>query len=451
MQARESVGRVSSLNGSKSPGGTPIAHGIAMKTGRVVGACSAVVAVALGIYATCSGKFTSTGKALAAALPSANALGPDDESLAPVLRSSAQLAPLLDRAATLRLQVLISAPSGPQGATLWRNGYRLDAEYFYPASALKLFVATAALEKLGTLRTATNVIDLGEATPLRIYAPDGPTTQEHDSTNREGGHMTLGHEAKKALIVSNNDSFNILLDFVGYDEVAQRMKDDGFESVRVRHYLGSMPMGDARRNPRMQLVPAVGPPIEIAARESTMVLPPSSIAGQQVGGSYLDEKGQKQSGPMSFEGKNRASLRDLQDLLILIVKPELLPERSLPLKASERSFLLQVLGTAPSESRNPAYDAYSQSDSTHRPLLFAVRKAMPGHKIHSYEKNGQAYAFVTQNTYLIDETTGRSVFVAATVYVNGSGTMNQEQYRYEDVTQPLFDGLAEVIAKTYLN
>lgn len=58
---------------------------------------------------------------------------------------------------------------------------------------------------------------------------------------------------------------------------------------------------------------------------------------------------------------------------------------------------------------------------------------------------------MTQNVYLVDETTNRSVFVAAAAYVNGNGTMNQEQYRYDDVTQPLFDGLAEVIAKSYLN
>lgn len=432
-----------------------------MKASSLLGGSCVMVLAALGVHAACNSASAAPQAAEAPKepAPDPNALGPKDESLAPLLRTSPLLSPLLDKASALRLQVLVSAVREPAPgavppvATLIRSGYRVDAEYFYPASSIKLAAAVGALEKLGTLRKNGGEGASVDA-PLRFFAGSGMPPQERDGSNLDGGRITLGHEVKKALIVSNNDAFNRLLDFAGYDELAGRMAGDGFSSVRIRHYLGAAPSlaGDARQNPRIQIVAAEGQaPIEIEARQSTRALGESDVPGLTVGSAYLDDKGQKVDGPMEFSQKNRISLRDLQDMLIGVVRPDLLADRKTALDEPERVFLTAVLGTPPSASKNPSFDAESQPDSLHRPLLVAVRKAMPGHRIRSYEKNGQAYAFVVQNTYLVDETTHRSVFVSATAYVNGNGTMNLDQYRYDDVTQPLFDGLADVIAHQFLN
>lgn len=328
-----------------------------MKQGYLVGGGCAVFGLGLALYAALHSSSCGSRPTLAQAKgpeTDPNALGPNDESLAPILRTSTQLGTLLDKAATLRLQVLISAPTeeGSGVSGLRRNGYRVDAEYFYPASAIKICTAVAALEKLGTLRGDAG--GPGPDTALRIFATSGAPPQERDGSNLDGGRMTIGHEVKKALIVSNNESFNRLLDFVGYDELQERMQRDGFASVQVKHYLGAVPgaAGDAKQSPRMQLL-VNDAPLEIPAREATKTFPPSTVPGLAVGSSYLDEKGQKVSGPMSFAEKNRVSIRDLQDMLISIVKPELLPARRVQLQADERTFLLKVLGTPPSESKNP--------------------------------------------------------------------------------------------------
>lgn len=379
-----------------------------------------------------------------------SALGPTDDALAPLLRTSPVLASLLDNAPTMRLQVLVSGVSGGATPALSRQGYRVDAEYFYPASAVKLCAAVAALEKLGSLRREKGGSALGIETPMRISAGPGAPAEERDASNNDGGRITLGHEIRKALVVSNNEAFNRLFDFVGYDEIHTRLFHDGFDSVRLRHYVGWVG-GDAKRSSKMQFLPPKSAPIDVAPRTAQMTLAPSSeVAGTLVGDSHIDAKGRLVEEPMAFDEKNRVSLRDLQDMLVSVVRPELMPKRPLQLEASDREFLIQTLGTLPSESKNPVYSASVQPDELQKPLVLAVRKALPAHRIRAYGKDGQAYGFVVNNSYFFDETTGRGVFVTATLHVNGNGTMNDDKYEYSEVATPFVQALAEILAKHYL-
>ena len=380
-------------------------------------------------------------------------LGPTDETLAPLLRASTSIAPLLDTAPQMRLQVLISAveASSPgKSPALSRMGYRVDAEYFYPASAVKLCTAVAALEKLAQLRHDKKVPSLGVETPLRVIAGAGAPPEERDASNVASGRITLGHEIRKSLVVSNNESFNRLFDFVGYDEIHQRLFHDGFDSVRLRHYVGWIG-GDPKRSSRMLFLPPGKPALEVPPRTAQVTLSPSAVSGTLVGDAHLDAKGRLVDEPMVFDEKNRVSLRDLQDMLMSVVRPELIPHRKLQLEPPEREFLVTTLGTLPSESKNPVYSAVTQPDQIQKPMALAVRKALPSHRIRAYGKDGQAYGFVVINGYFSDETTGRAVFVAATLHVNGNGTMNDDQYEYGEVAAPFVQALGELVAKQYLD
>ncbi|TAK90443.1 MAG: hypothetical protein EPO07_20395, partial [Verrucomicrobia bacterium] len=62
-------------------------------------------------------------------------------------------AALLTNAPEYRLQVLISEVREEHGKpVLVRHGYRVGAEYFYPASTVKLCGAVAALQELERLQ-----------------------------------------------------------------------------------------------------------------------------------------------------------------------------------------------------------------------------------------------------------------------------------------------------------
>lgn len=82
-----------------------------------------------------------------------------------------------------------------------------------------------------------------------------------------------------------------------------------------------------------------------------------------------------------------------------------------------------------------------------RPLLGAVSAALPGHVIRVFGKGGRAYGFTVENSYVVDETTNRSVFVSATIYANDNETINDDRYEYETVADPFIGHLGRVIAR----
>src|SRR5262249_35663308 len=121
---------------------------------------------------------------------------------------------------------------------LVRHGWRVDREYVYPAGALGLVAAVAALEKLGEMEKKEPA--LSETTPLAWWPlSKGETKEEKDATNLEGGRITLLHEIRKTFLVSDDAAFNRLYEIVGQKELNDRMHDHGLKSVRVLHRLSS--------------------------------------------------------------------------------------------------------------------------------------------------------------------------------------------------------------------
>lgn len=416
-----------------------------LREGKISPVCRVVLALIVSSFVLACGPNVSG----ATSVRVASARIDPDVGLEPRLRHEPAIASLLDDAEHLRLEVLIAAPvAGSSGAELQRLSYRADAEYFYPASAIKLCAAVAALEKLGALRRDAPTSELDAATPLRIQNAMG-SFDVLDPTDSETGRISIGQEIRKALVLSDNEAFNRLFDFVGHDELNTRLLDDGFTSARLRHHLGAFGH-DARRSPHVELVPAHGEPIVLPERFGTLVLGGNDVPRVLVGVAHLDGYGRRVEAPMTFEDKNRISLRDLQDLLIAVVRPELVPGKAVRLDPDDRALLVDALETVPSESKNPRVIGGAGLDPLHKPLLLAIRAASPGHRIRAFGKGGRSYGFIVQNSYVVDETTGRSVFVAATLYTNANGTMNDDQYEYDEVAMPFVQGLGDFVTHQFL-
>ena len=70
------------------------------------------------------------------------------------------------------MQVLVSVPAEGNAGWQRRDGFRVDAEYFYPASAIKLVEAVAALEAEVALDPDTL---LGTNAPAANHGADAQT------------------------------------------------------------------------------------------------------------------------------------------------------------------------------------------------------------------------------------------------------------------------------------
>jgi hypothetical protein len=182
----------------------------------------------------------------------------------------------------------------------------------------------------------------------------------------------------------------------------------------------------------------------IAARKSDLGLPPNDAKGLDIGKSQILD-GKRVEGPLSFANKNAMRLRELQDTLIRIMRPDLMPDDALT--APDREYLQKTLGTLPSESGLAGYDRNVVADYQLDPLLRGIERVRPRGKFKVYSKVGQAFGFLISNAYVVEVETGRAFFLAAAIFANPDEVMNDDLYAYDTIAFPVLADVGEVFTR----
>jgi hypothetical protein len=368
-----------------------------------------------------------------------------------LLKSDPKFAAITADPAAYRVQILIGeVKPGPAPNTerLIRHGYRLNAEYYYPASTVKLGAAVAALEKLAEMERNAR-IPLPATTPARFYDVNDPLKFEFvDPTNEQNRDFTIQHEIRKLSLVSDNPAFNRLYDFVGHEELNARLRAAGLSSAVINHRLSfGRPVRDPRDTAQVDLL-APGLVIPVPARTSNIILENKMIPGLKVGTGVMRSGGETTNEPMDFTRSNGISITDLQDLLILVVKPELLPKKKdFALRPEDRAMLIDAMTEYPGDSKNPIYDREKYPDDWGKFLLPGLSRVLPKERWKITNKIGQAYGFTIENAYVRDTETKRSFFLTAVIYTNADGILNDDIYEYEQIAHPFMANLAERVAR----
>jgi len=106
-------------------------------------------------------------------------------------------------------------------------------KYFYPASTVKLPACILALEKLNRL----NISGLNKFTSLRI---DSTFNNQHFviyDTSSSNNCPSIANYIKKILLVSDNDAFNRLYEFIGQEEFNQSLWNKNFKNLKINSRL----------------------------------------------------------------------------------------------------------------------------------------------------------------------------------------------------------------------
>lgn len=348
-----------------------------------------------------------------------------------------------------RVQVLLSevVETPGEAPTLKSSAWRAGQEYFYPASAIKLCGAVAALERVNELRR-TKEPELTEHTALAFnpLMPGKPLI-EKDEDNREGGVITLAHLIREVGLVSDNEAFNRLYDFAGPQWLNERMWRAGLLSTRLKHRL-SIDLPIARQK--------ISPTVELRYAERTSALGPSFYdlkdapewKGHFVGRSHMIGK-EKVRGGMSFYSKNVMSLADLQKCLVRVARPDIALEGGEPFDLTDlqRALVMDALSQYPGDSKNPVYPREEFPDEHAKFFLPGLARVVPKENLRVYNKCGLAYGFVIDNAYIVDTQSKRAFFLSATVWADSDHCLNDDKYDYETVSKPFLADLAEILAR----
>ncbi len=320
--------------------------------------------------------------------------------------------------------------------------YRLNPqEYFYPASTVKLPAAVVALEKLNNL----GIEGLNKYTPLKIDSAYSGQSAVSTDSSAENNLPSIAHYIKKIFLVSDNDAFNRLYEFVGQQQLNETLHRKGFEDVRLAHRLSIFLTPDENRhtNPFTfykddQLLykqPLVNNPIPVPAILKSALLGKAHVMNDQL-----------IPAPMDFTAKNYISVEALQGILKTVLFPEAVPEQQrFNLTPDDYAFLYKYMSMLPRESDYPAYDLQEYPDSYVKFLMFGnTKKPLPAN-IRIFNKVGDAYGFIIDNAYIVDFDNKVEFMLTAVALVNENETFNDGKYEYEEEGFPFMEHLGQAI------
>lgn len=316
------------------------------------------------------------------------------------------------------------------GTQLRSSRYRVDQEYIYPASTVKLCAAVAALSQLRRLRNRTKV-RVTPWTPIRIHPSQatGSTSVHEDSTNVPSGNVTVAHLIRKVFLASDNPAHNALCAVAGYQYLHETMWNHGLSSLMLYHPISAKwGKGEQHLAPAVEFWPDDDSPFSIPPRTWE---PPMKGHAQKIelGRSYIEEGGKRMSRPMDFSRKNRFSLADMHKLVLTICRPGLFGMMPFGLGEDDLRFLQGVMQLYTTESSCPSYDLDRDWNKLFAP---GVERALGTEGVRISNKLGQAYGFTIDSAYIECSLTGRSFLLTAGVYTNKNDTFNDEIYEYED-------------------
>ncbi|MFD2513582.1 serine hydrolase [Pontibacter locisalis] len=355
-----------------------------------------------------------------------------------------QFQQILEQPEKYRVQVLYTQidrdeQNNPQFTSY---AYRLDPkEYFYPASTVKLPAAALALEKLNEL----NKEGLSKYTALKIdSAYSGQSAVTTDSSS-EDNLPSIAHYIKKVLLVSDNDAYNRLYEFLGQKQLNEGLHEKGFEDVRLSHRLSIFltPDENSHTNPftfyqgdkvlyEQPLVNNQNPK-------------PSPLKDVYLGKGYMqgDELVNK---PMDFSAKNYISVEALQGILKSLMFPEAVPaQQRFNLKPEDYEFLYKYMSMLPRESDYPKYEEQEYPDSYVKFLMYGQDKERIPENIRIFNKIGDAYGFMIDNAYVVDFENKVEFMLTAVIYVNEDEILNDGKYEYDEVGFPFMKNLGRTI------
>ncbi len=355
-----------------------------------------------------------------------------------------QFKELMDNSEKYRLQILYTQidrdkKNRPKFTTF---GYRINnSEYFYPASTVKFPASILALEKINNL----NIKGLTKETPMLTGAEFQKHTPVTKDSTAENGLPSVAHYIKKILMVSDNDAFNRLYEFIGQEAFNATLHQKGYENTRIHHRLqvGMNKEQNRRTNPIkfMQGNEIVyQQPMVISEKNYNSANPVFIGKGYMKGDSLVNN-------PYEFTDRNFYPLLDQQAVLKAVLFPESVEaKKRFNLTQDDYKFMYKYMSQMPTESKFPKYDPVEFYPTYCKFLMYGSGKndvVNPNMRI--FNKVGDAYGFLLDNAYVVDFEKGVEFMLTTVLLCNNDGIFNDDKYDYDTVGYPFMKNLGKLI------
>lgn len=326
--------------------------------------------------------------------------------------------------------------------------WKLDSyRYYYPASTVKMPVAALALERINELQ----IEYLHSGSPMKSLAARKIQTADFLDADSETGFQSVDHYVKQIFLVSDNNAFNRLYEWLGQEYIYKKLQEKGFQQSRIIHRLsvsGFDTLENQYTNPvsfykedgkllyHKGLVKSKAPHKPLSQKVF------NTLKGKGYYDSSLDSVLMT---PFDFGHKNFISLSDLHGILKSIIFHEYLTSHQrFNISSEDRKRLLKYMGMRPRESEHPSYDS-TYNDSYVKFFMFGTDSMQIPASIRIFNKVGWAYGYLTDIAYIVDLENNVEFLLSATIHVNENQIYNDGNYEYNRIGLPFFDLLGSYI------
>lgn len=319
----------------------------------------------------------------------------------------------------------------------------VDADkYFNPASTVKLPIALLALERLHEL----NMPRLTGNTPMLTDSAWQGQEKVYTDSTAKNGLPSIYHYIKKVFLISDNDAYNRLYEFVGQQHIHERLWAMGYKDVRiVRRFMPLTEEENRHTNP-IRFVENGKLIYAQPAANDTLSFDYSRKVAMGVG--YLDKNDKLVFAPMDFTKHNNLPLTALQHMLQSVLFPaSVAATERFNLTKDDYRFLYRYMSQYPSETSWPKYDTAEYYNSYTKFFFFKDGKQNIPPYIRVFNKAGWSYGFLTDAAYIVDFKNGIEFMLTGNLYVNRDGILNDDKYEYEEEGYPFFKEIGEIIYK----
>lgn len=298
------------------------------------------------------------------------------------------------------------------------------SKYFYPASTVKLPIVLLAMEKL-------NGLDI----PISSYY----------QVQGEKTWQTFEEDFIDIFVLSGNDSFNRLYDFLGgRDAIQLRCKKLGLEgTIQHRLSVSNASLSKVRKTKvkwNHQILKFKYP-----KNNSIRSL---EMNGLNKGIGFVN-KNKIEMIPMDFSKKNQVSIPILQEILQRLIYPNYFSkDQQWSITEEQKNKVLQWMTTYP---REIGEDPMEYPDNYVKFFLFGETPTIVNNEWQVYNKIGMAYGTLTDNAWIVNTTTKEDFFLTSTILVNQNKIYNDNQYEYESIGIPFLHRLSWAVIEWMQN
>jgi hypothetical protein len=320
--------------------------------------------------------------------------------------------------------------------------YRLNpAEYFYPASTVKMPLSVMALDKINSL----HIPGLTKSTMLYYDSVGGRQETIYNNPYAENGKQSIEQAIKEIFLVSDNNAANRLFEFIGQEQIHNKLAEKGYKDAYIRNRLElGRTQEESRQSQAIRFFDDNGK--QIYKQDAQYNKQPLPNYNAFIGKGYMNNNDSLINGPLDFSVKNRIYLNDLHHILqSVIFYDQTPPQKRFNLTKEDRDLLLKWMHTLPTESKYPTYDSADYWPSYCKFLFMGSEKGPIPTNIKIFNKVGDAYGFLLDISYIIDPVNKVEFMLSGVIYCNKDGIINDSKYDYDTVGYPFYKNLGHLI------